>query len=57
MNHFSAKAARLGGTIFSIFTSICWVDIQKTIVLSAVGTAVSFVVTALLQMALKKRKK
>ena len=50
------KLGIAGGTITSIFITLPWTDIERTIVLSAVGTAASVFVSLLLQKVMKKWK-
>ena len=56
MIDLSGRISIIGGTIFSIFLTLPWTDVEKTIVLSAIGTAASFFVSFLLQRVMKKWK-
>ena len=57
MKEFQTKSGTIGGTIFCILYNISIHDLYKTIVLAAVGAAVSFVVSFLLKNVFKKFKK
>ena len=48
-------AGMAGGTLLSLLASIRYADLAETIVLSALGAIVSFVVSALLEW-MRKRK-
>lgn len=51
------KAGTAGGRLLSIFANIQSGDILKTVVLAAVGAAVSFGITTLLKTAIRYFKK
>ena len=53
----TTKAGTAGGTLLTIFANISSEDIIKTIILAAVGAAVSFVVTIFLKVIVKRLKK
>lgn len=53
----NALAGVAGGTVLSFLASIQYADLAETIVLSALGAVVSFVVSALLEWIVKRRKK
>ena len=46
-----------GGVLLSVLGSLGWQDVWKTIILGALGTVVSFCVSALLRRLFGKRKK
>lgn len=52
----TTKAGTAGGTLLSIFANINNEDIVKTIVLAGIGAIVSFAVTVLLKLLLKRLK-
>ena len=53
----TTKAGTAGGTLLTIFANISSEDIIKTIILAAVGAAVSFGVTIFLKVIVKRLKK
>ncbi len=53
----TTKAGTAGGTLLTIFGNISSQDIIKTIVLAAVGAVVSFSVTVLLKVLIKRFRK
>lgn len=53
----TTKAGTASGTLLTIFANISSEDVLKTIVLAAVGAAVSFVVTLCLKLLIKRVKK
>lgn len=53
----TTKAGTAGGTLLTIFANISSEDIIKTIILAAVGAAVSFGVTIVLKKIVKRLKK
>ena len=55
MNH-SLKTGTLSGTILTILASLAWADIERTVVLGAIGAAVSFLVSWILKKILDRRK-
>jgi hypothetical protein len=56
--HTSARyKTAWGGVLLSVLGSLAWQDVWKTIILGAIGTAVSFCVSALLRRLFGKRKK
>jgi mannitol-specific phosphotransferase system IIBC component len=57
--HFdnSTKAGTAGGTLLTIFANISSADVLKTIILAAIGAAVSFIVTIFLKALIKRMKK
>ena len=59
MNMFdkTTKAGTAGGTLLSIFANINSEDLAKTAVLAAIGAVVSFGVTLLLKLLVKRIKK
>ena len=48
-NNSSLKTGTIGGTLISILASITWMDIEKTIVMAAIGATVSFLMSLLLK--------
>ncbi len=60
MNHHfdnTTKAGTAGGTLLTILANISCNDIIKTAILAGVGAAVSFGVTLLLKLLVKRHKK
>ena len=57
MKEFPTKSGTVGGTIFCILCNISIHDLYRTIVLAAVGAAVSFAVSTLLKNIFKHFKK
>ena len=57
--HFenTTKAGTAGGTLLTIFANITSEDVVKTIILAAIGAAVSFTVTIFLKALIKRLKK
>ena len=55
MSDPSFKMAIIGGIFFTLLT-LQWVEIEKTIVLSFVGTATSFLISLLLRRLAKGKK-
>lgn len=57
--HFdnTTKAGTASGTLLTIFANISSEDVIKTIILAAIGAAVSFVVTLSLKILIKRLKK
>jgi mannitol-specific phosphotransferase system IIBC component len=57
--HFdnTTKAGTAGGTLLTIFANITSEDVLKTIILAAIGAAVSFTVTIFLKALIKRLKK
>jgi mannitol-specific phosphotransferase system IIBC component len=53
----TTKAGTAGGTLLTIFANISSEDIFKTIILAAIGAVVSFGVTLLLKLLIKRLKK
>ena len=53
----TAKAGTAGGTLLTILVNISSDDIIKTIILATIGAAVSFGVTLLLKLLIKRYKK
>jgi ABC-type sulfate transport system permease component len=53
----TTKAGTAGGTLLTIFANISSEDLLKTIALAAIGAAVSFAVTLLLKLLIKRFKK
>ena len=51
------QAGFVGGTLTGIFTNISLADVMGTIVLSAIGAAVSFLVSLLFKRLLNARKR
>ena len=51
------KVSIAGGTLLTIFSNITQNDIEKTIVLGAIGTIVSFVVSLALKFCYEKLKR
>ncbi|WP_291860802.1 hypothetical protein [Marinilabilia sp.] len=51
------QAGFVGGTLTGIFTNISLADVMGTIVLSAIGASVSFLVSLLLKRLLNGRKR
>lgn len=56
-NHTVSRAGFAGGTLTVILMNITSTDIIKTIVMTMIGTAVSFVVTLMLKCLLERPKK
>lgn len=54
---FNAKAGTAGGTLLTIFANINCGDLFKTGILAAVGAVVSFGVTLVLKLLIKRYKK
>lgn len=50
------KTGTIGGTLTVIIASISTQELVKTVVLAAVGAAVSFMVSLLLKRMMRKRK-
>jgi mannitol-specific phosphotransferase system IIBC component len=50
----TTKTGTAGGTLLTIFANITKEDIAKTIVLAGVGAIVSFAITLLLKVVIKK---
>jgi len=57
MREFPTKSGTSGGTIFCILCNISIHDLYRTIVLAAVGAAVSFGVSTLLKYFVRSLKK
>jgi len=57
--HFdnTTKAGTAGGTLLTVFANISNADVIKTIILAAIGAAVSFTVTIFLKALIKRFKK
>ncbi len=57
--HFdnTTKAGTAGGTLLTIFANITSEDVLKTVILAAIGAAVSFAVTIFLKALIKRLKK
>lgn len=57
--HFdnTTKAGTASGTLLTIFANITSDDILKTVILAAIGAAVSFTVTIFLKALIKRLKK
>lgn len=53
----TTKAGTAGGTLLTIFANISSEDLFKTMVLAGVGAVVSFAVTVLLKLIVKRIKK
>ena len=53
----STKAGTVGGTLLTVLFNIHGSDLVKTIILAAVGAAVSFSVTLILKFLIQKFKK
>ena len=53
----TTKTGTAGGTLLSIFANISSGDLLKTAILAAIGAAVSFVVTVVLKLLVKRIKK
>ncbi|HVT85820.1 MAG TPA: hypothetical protein VHD35_11515 [Chitinophagaceae bacterium] len=53
----TTKAGTAGGTLLSIFANINSGDLLKTAILAAIGAVVSFSVTLLLKLLVKRLKK
>jgi mannitol-specific phosphotransferase system IIBC component len=53
----TTKAGTAGGTLLSIFANINSGDVLKTAILAAIGAVVSFSVTLLLKLLIKRLKK
>ena len=51
------KAGTAGGTLLTIVASMHWADIGKTALLAAVGAIVSFFVSLVLKVILKRLKR
>ena len=57
MKEFQTKSGTIGGTILCVLCNISFHDIFKTVILAAVGAAVSFIVSLLLKNIFKHFKK
>ena len=60
MQHYfdnTTTAGTVGGTLLTIFANISSEDLVKTAILAGVGAIVSFVVTLLLKIIIKRFKK
>lgn len=55
MAHHRLLAGTMGGTLLSTIGQLGMADMLKTAVLAAIGAAVSFIVTLLLQRLLKRK--
>ena len=53
----TTKRGTAGGTLLTIFANITSEDIIKTAILAAIGAVVSFGVTVLLKLLIKRLKK
>ncbi|HVT84485.1 MAG TPA: hypothetical protein VHD35_04750 [Chitinophagaceae bacterium] len=53
----TTKAGTAGGTLLSIFANINSGDVLKTAILAAIGAVVSFSITLLLKLLVKRLKK
>ena len=53
----STKAGTVGGTLLTILVNINSADLLKTVILAALGAVVSFSVTLLLKVLIKRFKK
>jgi len=53
----STKAGTAGGTLLTILANINSADLLKTVILAAIGALVSFGVTLLLKLLIKRFKK
>jgi hypothetical protein len=53
----TTKAGTVSGTLLSIFANINSGDVLKTAILAAIGAVVSFSVTLLLKLLIKRLKK
>lgn len=53
----NTKAGTAGGTLLTILANINSEDLLKTVILAALGAAVSFSVTLLLKLLIKRLKK
>ena len=53
----SIKVGTAGGTFLSVVPNILSEDVLKTVVLAAVGAVVSFLISWMLKLLLKKHKK
>jgi mannitol-specific phosphotransferase system IIBC component len=53
----STKAGTAGGTLLTIIANINSADLLKTVILAALGAVVSFGVTLLLKLLIKRLKK
>jgi len=51
------KAGTIGGTLLTVLVNINSADLLKTGVLAALGAVVSFIVTLLLKLLIKRLKK
>jgi hypothetical protein len=51
------KQSTLGGTLCGMFGVIVWAELGNTIVLSIVGTTVSFLISHLLRYVVNQKKK
>ncbi|HEX2536043.1 MAG TPA: hypothetical protein VHK69_20015 [Chitinophagaceae bacterium] len=52
-NHSSLRAGTTGGTLLILLTSLTGTDILRTVVLGAIGAAVSYLVSYLLKKLLR----
>ncbi len=55
--NLSIRVGTAGGTFLSIVPNIHSADVMRTVLLAAVGAVVSFTISWLLKLILKKRKK
>ncbi len=53
----STKAGTVGGTLLTILVNINSADLLKTVILASLGAVVSFSVTLLLKVLIKRFKK
>jgi len=53
----TTKAGTVSGTLLTIFANINSADLGKTMLLAAVGAVVSFIVTLLLKVLIRRFKK
>ncbi len=57
MNHASSiKFSTFTGTTLSVWGSVGWPDIERTLVLGSIGAAISFLVSYYLRNLLEKKK-
>jgi hypothetical protein len=54
---FDTKVGIIGGSLLSIYSSIHIEDIEKTVVLGAIGAVVSFIVSLVCKVVWQKVKK
>jgi hypothetical protein len=54
LSNGSVKAGTVGGTLAAIFLSVDYNEISKTVSMAAIGAVVSFIVSAILKIIIRK---